>query len=257
MGESEYIMLKSNLSVENAKAIIADAKSDAKSVTLAKFVIGMADADADAVAVADAIAKSNLSVAVSTLWNGDKFRWDAMVDGCKYFAIDTNAETDADAVVEKVVFVRDVFCMRKTKASTKSVLDSMMIGMVAQFGINLGMAFADSHADAVSMLKVYCKFTDAPKVFFGENPNSKTSLNKQLQVIADTMLGKDAVKMLKCHVTHIMDTFIRANADGWRNGNEIALLQVIVNHIADSKGGKVYKHDSKLMAHKAPKESTK
>lgn len=250
-------MFKSNLSVENAKAIIADTNASTKEKTLAMYVCRMADADSDALAVAKSVTDSNLSVAVSTLWDGGKFRWDALVDGCKYFAIDANAENDADAVVEKVVLVRDVFCMRKTKASTKSVLDSMMLGMVAQFGINLGMAFADSHADAVSMLKVYCKFTDAPKCFFGENPNSKTSLNKQLQVIADAMLGKDAVKMLKSHVAHIMDTFIRANADGWRNGNEIALLQAIVNHIADAKCGKVYKHDSKLMGHKAPKESTK
>lgn len=247
-------MFKSNLSVENAVAILSDANANAKEKTLAKYVKNLSVADADAVAVANAINQHNLSVAVSTLWDGNTFRWDALVNGCKYFAIDANADNDADAVVEKSVAVRDVFCMRKTKASTKSVLDSVMLGMVAQFGINLGMSFADSHADAVAMLKVYAKFTDAPKCFFGENPSSKTSLNKQVQVIADSMLGKDAVTMRKSHVQHIMDSFIRANADGYRNGNELALLQVIVNHVADAKVGKVYKYDSKLMGHKAPKE---
>ena len=144
--------------------------------------------------------------------------------------------------------------MRKTKNSTKAVLDNVTLAMVAQFGINLGMNFADAHKDAVSMLKVYCKFSDAPKVFFGDTCTSNNSLEKQLQVIADSMLGKDAVKIKKMHIAHIRDSFIRANADGWRNGNEIALLQAIVNHIADAKMGKVYNHDSKLIGHREPKE---
>lgn len=248
-------MLKSNLSIENAKSILSDANASAKEKTLAKYIIGIADANADADAVAKSITSNNLSVAVSTLWNGEKFRWDALVNGVVYYGIDTDAENDADAVVEKFVAVRDVFCLRKTKNSTKSVVDSVMLGMVAQFGINLGMNFADSHTDAVSMLKVYAKFTDAPKCFFGENPSSNNAMEKQLQVIADSMLGKDAVKIKKMYIAHIRDTFIRANADGWKNGNEIALLQVLVNHIADAKIGKVYKHDSKLMGHKAPKEN--
>ena len=248
-------MFKSNLTVANANAILADANATMKEKTLSRYVVGVSVADADAVAVAKSVTDTNLHLAIASLWNADSFRWDSLVDGCKYFAIDADAENDADAVVEKIVLVRDVFCMRKTKNSTKSVLDSVMLGMVAQFGVNLGMNFADSHADAVSMLKVYAKFTDAPKCFFGENPNSKTSLNKQVQVIADSMLGKDAVKMLKSHVQHIMDSFIRVNADGWKNGNELALLQVIVNHVADAKNGKTYKHDSKLMGHKAPKSN--
>ena len=250
-------MFKSMLTVENAKAIIADTNTNnPMAVTLAKFVIGMADADADAHAVADAITKHNLAVAVSTLWNGDKFKWDALVNGVSYFGINADAENDSDAIVTKAVLVRDIFCMRKTKNSTKAVLNDTMKAMVAQFGINLGMNFADAHKDAVSMLKVYCKFSDAPKVFFSDTCTSNNALEKQLQVIADSMLGKDAVKIKKMHIAHIRDSFIRANADGWRNGNEIALLQAIVDHVADAKCGKVYKHDSKLMGHREPKEKT-
>ena len=239
---------------EKSLAIVADANADSHAKAFAQFVIDMdGKHSSDAVAVADAINKKSLALAVASLWDGNNFNWESMVKGVAYPFIDVE-DKDAEIVKSKLVMVRDCFCLKKSKNSNKNTMSNVMLGMVAQFGLNLGMNFADSHAEAVSMLKVYTKFTDAPKVFFSENPSSNNSLEKQFQVIADSMLGKDAVKMKKCHVVHAKDSFIRANAKGYKNGNEIALLQIIVDHIRDAKCGKVYNHDSKLMGHKAPKE---
>ena len=245
-----------NEMITKAFAIVDDANSTKNEVAFAKFIIAKDGKNHnDAVEVAETLNKKFLAEAVSTLWDGNTFKWNELINGVAYPCIDTENK-DTEFVKDKFVLVRDCFCMRKTKNSTKAVLDSVILGMVAQFGVNLGFAFADEHKEVVSMLKVYTKFTDAPKCFFGDTCTSNNSLEKQLQVIADTMLGKGAVKIKKMHVTHAKDTFIRATKNGYKNGNELALLQILVNHIADAKNGKVYKHDSKLIAHKEVKDKS-
>lgn len=245
-----------NEMIQKSVAILEDANSTSHEKAYAKFIIAMDGKNHnDEIEVAEALNKKALSEAVASLWDGNSFKWEKLIDGVTYPCIDLE-DKDSEMVKDKLVLVRDVFCLKKTKNSNKSVLDSMMLGMVAQFGVNLGFAFANEHKEVVSMLKVYTKFTDAPKCFFGETSTSNNSLEKQLQVIADSMLGKDAVKIKKMYVVHAKDSFIRANANGYKNGNEIALLQVIVNHIHDAKIGKVYKHDSKLIGHKEVKDKS-
>jgi hypothetical protein len=158
-------------------------------------------------------------------------------------------------VKEKFVLVRDIFCKKKTKNSTKAVIDPMLYAMVTTIGNNFGIAFAENHKEVVSMLKVYTRFSNAPKCFFEDTCASNNSLERQLQTIADTMYGKaDTVKIKKMYVVHAKDTFIRATKNGYKNGNEIALLQILVDHIADCKNGKKYTHTSKLDGHKEVKD---
>lgn len=237
---------------ENALAIIANTESTQAEKHLANFIVAIhGKNNTEAEAVAEAMNKKSLAEAVSTLWNGEKFDWTKFVDGVKYLYINTEADTEAEAITEKAVLVRDIFCKKLSKNTTKKLVDPMLYAMVTTLGNNMGIAFANDHKEVVSMLKVYTKFTDAPKCFFGENASSNNAMEKQFQIIMDTMLGaENAPKAKKMYVTHAKDTFIRANKDGYKNGNEIALLQIIVDHVADCKNGKNYKFISKLDGHK-------
>jgi hypothetical protein len=251
-------MFKSTITRENALAIMHNADSTKAENTLASFIVNIdGKTEAEAVAVAEAMNKKALAEAVTTLWDGDNFKWEKLIDGVKYYTIDTEADTEAEAVKEKAVLVRDIFCKKKTKNSTKAVVDPMIYAMVTTIGNNFGVAFAEDHKEVVSMLRVYTKFSNAPKCFFEDTCASNNSLERQLQVIADTMYGKtEAVKIKKMYVVHAKDTFVKTTKDGYKMGNEIALLQILVDHIADCKNGKKYTLVSKLDGHKEVKEKT-
>lgn len=239
-----------------AEAVLVHADSTEAEKTLAVFVRdSFGKTEAEAVAVAEDINKKNLSLAVASLWDGDSFKWEKLIDGVKYYTIDTEADTEAEAVKEKTVLVRDCFCKKKTKNSTKAVVDSVLYAMVTTIGNNFGVAFAEDHKEVISMLRVYTKFSNAPKCFFEDTCHSNNSLERQLQVITDTMYGKaEAVKIKKMYVVHAKDTFVKTTKDGYKMGNEIALLQILVDHIADCKNGKKYIFTSKLDGHKEVKD---
>ena len=249
-------MFTKTINTNEAKTILANTQSTQAEKHLANYILAIDGKDnTEAEAVAVAMNKKSLAEAVTTLWNGDSFNWENLIDGTKYLFINTEADTDVEAITEKTVLVRDVFCKKLTKTTKKHLIDPLLYAMVTTLGNNMGIAFANDHKDVVSMLKVYTKFTDAPKCFFGENASSNNAMEKQFQLIMDTMLtAEKAPKAKKMYVTHTKDTFIRANKDGYKNGNEITLLQILVDHIADCKNGKKYNYVSKLDGHKEIKE---
>ena len=249
--------MKNNEMMKKYAEVVADPTSSRDSRAVADFYLN-ADgltSTADLIAVAEAVNKKYHAEAVASMWSGNNFDWTSMVNGVTYPVIDPEAAENI--LKHKLLTVRDCFCLRKTKNSTKAVLPGTLFGMVAQMGLNMGQAFDSDHAEAVAMLKVYTKFTSAPAVFFEETATSNNSLERQLQVIADSLLGADAVKIKKAYAVHAKDCFIRATREGYKNGNEIALLQVLVEHIRDCKNGVKYVHKSGLEGHRDPEAKKK
>ena len=205
---------------------------------------------------------------LATLYKGDAVKWDVLLSDVQYPQI--NPENPDNDVVWKSVKVSDLFGIKTNKNSTKLALTahpSHLFALLNVFGGNLCDSFHTSMETACT-LRVFAKYTDAPKCFFaddakGTDPKSNSQLEKQLQTICDTLWGADAVKVRKSHVVHLKAQFVRTHAIkatkdgktyGYSNGNEVALLQLVLNHARDAhKGINSYDHNGKLSAQREPK----
>lgn len=221
----------------------------------AEFVLATFGKDAEAVkAYAEAQNKKAMAEAVTSLFEGNTFKWADFVEGVAYPFIDTEAEEDAKAVKMKEVFVRDIFCKKVVKDSKKVKIDDVLFAMATTFGHNMGAEFvADKFGkEAVCKLKMYTKYTDAPKVFF-ENATSNKGHERQLQVFFDTFFGEGVAVAKKIYVDHLKSKFITATKDGYADKNEFALLQLICYEARRAKHNEGYTYMSRLDCHKEPK----
>ena len=246
---------------ERATAILNDPKATDSDKIFAEYIVGtygMAT-PSDLATVADKLNTKYKLSAIRSMMDGNSPKWDKVLSGVTYPQIDLEAKENP--IKEKSVKMSDIFGIKTNSKSIKLALTAQpdsLFAMLNVFGSNICDAF---HADLESAcnLRVFTKYTDAPKCFFadeakGTDPKSKTQLEKQLQTITDTIFGKDAVKIRKAHVAHLEASFTKATTADYRNGNEIALLQLIVNHARDAKNGKnAYTNNGKLSCQREPK----
>lgn len=245
-----------------ATATLADPKATRADKLYARFVIesdGMT-ATADLVEVAHKLNEEERKTAVLSVISGNTPKWDKILDGVLYPQFDPTAKESGMSF--KALRMADVFGIKTNSKSIKLSLSAQpesLFAMLNVFGSNLCDSFHLSMESACT-LKVFTKYTDAPKCFFSDDERktdakSNSQLESQLQTICNTIFGKDAVKIRKAHAVHLKAQFVKATAKDYRNGNEIALLQLVVNHAQDSKRGtNSYTHNSKLSAHKEPKK---
>ena len=182
----------------------------------------------------------------------------------EYFQISENYNDPEKAVTVKTVKMSDIFALKKTKNSAKIPLTegqfSQLYCTLEAFGANLSEEYFSTKSDTPALLKVYLKFAGLePHTFNGKSINA---LEKQLQIIFNTMLGADEFtpKAKKMYVRHLSEMFTRAirttdRYSGYKNGNAIQLLQLVVEHARDAKNGVNYGINSGLACHKAPIEN--
>ena len=218
----------------------------------------------DTEVVKDYVEKHNkkaIAEAVATLFDGDTFKWEAFIEGVDYTFIDTEAVNDTEAVKVKTLEVKDIFCKKSTKNSTKVELPLLIMGMVNQYGHNLGIDFLKGKEGvsvklkekAVAELKIYTRFSNAPKVFF-ENAESNKGHERQLQVFFDTFFGEGKVVATKHYVDHLKEAFIVATKEGYKDKSDMAFLQLICNEAYSCKHGVKYTFKSNLTCHKEVKD---
>ena len=256
--------MKYTMTIENAQAIIASTTANTAERYRAEFVIATIGTEAEeAKATITAMNAKAKAKATATLWQGDKFNWPKFIDGVSYPYINAEAEEDSKAISDKLLTVSDVFCKRATKNSTKAELPTMLFGMCSAYGHNMGVDFMADKSDvaiksaknALAELKLFSKFTDSAKVFFGDNATSNKAHERQLQVFFDTFYGaKEAPKAKKHYVDHLKERFIVATSDGYKDKSELGLLQLICDEAKASKAGTKYTFTTKLDGHKVPKE---
>ena len=240
--------------VEAEKMLKAEGLTAVEKVT-AEFVLATYGKDSEAVkAYADSHNKKAMAEAVATFFEGDSFKWSEFVEGAFYPFIDAEAVKDTEAVKMKEIFVRDIFCKKVVKDSTKVQIDKVLFAMATTFGHNMGAEFVKDKfgAEAVAKLKMYTKFTDAPKVFF-ENATSNKGHERQLQLFFDTFFGEGVAVAKKVYVDHLKAKFITATKDGYSDKNEFALLQLICYEAKKAKHNEGYTYVSRLDCHKEPK----
>lgn len=253
--------MKYNITIEEAKITLANAEATTLEKVRASFVVATLGKDSEAVKdYAEKHNKKAVAEAVATLFEGDSFKWDTFIEGVSYPFIDTEAEDDTEAVKKKTLETKDVFCKKATKNSTKTELPLIIMGMLNQYGHNLGIDFLKGKEGvsvklkekAVAELKLYTKFSNAPKTFF-ENATSNKGHERQLQVFFDTFFGEGNVIATKHYVDHLKESFIVATKDGYKDKSEIAFLQLICNEAYNCKHDKKYTFKSSLTCHKEVK----
>lgn len=218
----------------------------------------------DAEAVKDYAEKHNkkaMAEAIASCFNGDSFKWDFFIEGVSYSHIDHEVEDDTKAISMKVLKVSDIFCKKSTKNSNKKELPLVIMGMLNQYGHNLGIDFLKGKEGvnvqlkekAVAELKLYTKYTNAPKCFF-ENATSNKGHERQLQEFFNTFYGENQVIATKHYVDHLKESFIVATKKGYADKSEIAFLQLICNEAYNCKHGKKYNFKSSLTCHAEKKD---
>lgn len=246
--------------VAKARTIIIDPTATVADRLNAGYIIKLADnPNGNPEELAEDLNKRAKAEVLATLYKGDAVKWNDLLKIVQYPQI--NPEAKEDWIVWRAVKVSDLFGIKTNKNSSKLALTSQpdhLFAVLNVFGGNLCESFHTS-MESACILKVFTKYTDAPKCFFADpekqtDPKSNSQLEKQLQTVCNSLFGLETVKIRKAHAVHLKAQFIKATTTDYRNGNELALLQLILNHARDAHAGKVnYDHKSKLTAHRQPK----
>lgn len=253
------------------KSTIADTTATTADKITARANLAMRDDNGELFAnCADRLEKVNAdlkrsacSVAVAV---DGAIQWGKLVDGVVYFRF--TVDDDGTAKPHKVELkVSDVLCKKETANSTKTAIPSDLFKLFAVFGGNLSDHHTAEIAEYVDTLKRYNKYLLDDKLSYfykaeptkeGErtaDPTSKKSLERQLQYISDTILGENFVKIRTADIAHLSAEFNKVTKKGWKNGNEIALIQLIVEHIRNARNDIKYTKKSALDIHKAVKNA--
>ena len=207
----------------------------------------------DAVEMVNSITKN---LAVAEIVTADGIKWDKLVYGVIYpvATLDDGQLTEENSF--KAVKVSDCFILRANKNSEKTVIPSKLLTLVKAFGVNITESkYSDIADDTLPKLISYAKFNNIYDCFTCETKTSINQLEKQFAIFLEYFFGKDnAPQARKTYVKHLKEQYIKAVTDGYRNGNEIALLQLIINHAYDNATRKEYTIKSGLDAHRKPKE---
>ena len=153
----------------------------------------------------------------------------------------------------RLLKANNLFILKANKKSNKIKLSDESITLLTVFGANLLDNKLDTLDESILKIKRYARAKAEFDCFTCETCTSKNKLEEQLQVIFDTMC--EGIKAKKSYVTHLQECYIKANEYGYKNGNEIVLLQLAIEHAFDCKYSVKYNIDSKLTIHKSPKES--
>lgn len=201
----------------------------------------------EALETVNSMVRASATAKITTV-NGIK--WAQLVDGVLYEQLTLDGETTS-----KMLRVSDLFILKANSKSTKTVIKSDLFVMLESFGVNLLDAEIDSlDDDTLFKLKVYTKHQPAFECFTCDTCTSNNMLEAQLQEFFNYFYGVDsAPKALKTYVKHLKKMYIKASKEGYKNGNALALLQLIINHAYDCKYGIKYEVKSALASHKAPK----
>lgn len=204
----------------------------------------------DALKVVNGMVKT---MAVNSVKNGNHVDEQKIVDLVQYQQIDVNGE-----FYFKEVKAGDVFIKQENKKSNKVKVAQSRYCTLNAYGVNMSDAKLSDLADGVlGALKVYTQYLPDIDCFTCDTRTSNNMLEKQLQVFADEILGENSVKITKHYSNHLKEEYVKATKKGYKIGDEIALLQLIYEHIRTCKNGIRYAVTSKLNAHKAPKETKK
>ena len=207
----------------------------------------------DAVEMVNSITKN---LAVAEIVTADGIKWDKLVYGVIYpvATLDDGQLTEENSF--KAVKVSDCFILRANKNSEKTVVPSKLLTLVKAFGVNITTAkYTDIADDTLPKLISYAKFNNIYDCFTCETCTSVNQLEKQFDIFLKFFFGNDTeIQARKTYVKHLKEQYIKAVTDGYRNGNEIALLQLIINHAYDNATRKEYTIKSGLDAHRKPKE---
>lgn len=195
-------------------------------------------------------------LAINTVVTADSIKWNNIVYGVIYETLDFADGEISDETVFKALKVSDMFILKANKNSTKSVLPTKLLTLVRAFGVNVTSSkYTDLADETLPKLMSYAKYDVKYDCFTCETKSSVNQLEKQFDVFLKFFFGNDTeIKARKTYVKHLREQFVKAITDGYRNGNEIALLQLVINHSYDCAIGKEYTVKSGLDAHKKPKE---
>lgn len=248
-----------NEMILDAEKVLSSKDTSKETSALAHFICEVGENDP--ATFADTVNKSALSGAIASIYPvGGKIDWNRMIDGIEYPVIIIPDDPDGLPTAKmRVVRSADVFCVKPNAKSTRRAIPGDLFAMISTFGGNISKEFT-SDREGVATLRTFCKYTSVPNCFFdddktGRKADSIGSLESQFQAILDTMTGAGTIKAKKCYVRHLSDTFNKTIKTGYRNGNEVSLLQVILDHAKDAKTGKTYAVKSSLTVHKDPEKS--
>lgn len=196
------------------------------------------------------------NLAIAEIITADGIKWDRLVYGVIYpiAVIEDGELTEENSY--KAVKVSDCFILRANKNSEKTVIPSKLLTLVKAFGVNITESkYSDIADDTLPKLVSYAKFNNIYDCFTCDTKSSVNQLEKQFDIFLKFFFGNDTeVKARKTYVKHLKEQYIKAVTDGYRNGNEITLLQLIINHAYDTATRKEYTVKSGLDAHRKPKE---
>lgn len=177
--------------------------------------------------------------------------WVQFIDGVIYEQINEDGEP-----IFKNLKVNDLFILKANKNSTKKVLASDLFVLLECFGCNVLDAELNAlEDDTLRKMNVYTKHVPAFKCFTEETRTGNNSLEEQFQIFLDFFYkGAEVPKARKTYIKHLKRQYVTATKNGYKNGNALALLQLVINHAYDCKHNITYEVKSGLTSHKAPKE---
>lgn len=185
-------------------------------------------------------------VAVGKVVNGKNVNLSQLVDGVQYEQLAENGDT-----IFKMLRVNDIYILKANKNSKKLVLDKNITTLLECFGCNLLDAKLDDIADeSLLRLKVHTQYIPSLSCFTCDTRTSVNQLEKQLNEILVTLLGENAPQVKKSYVRHLKEQYTIANENGYKNGNILVLLQLIVNHAFDCRYSVEYVIKSGLNSHR-------
>ena len=192
-------------------------------------------------------------LAFDTVVTSSGILWDKIRDGARYEQL-----TDTLEPTFKTLKINDIFILKSNKNSYKKVLAQDLYTMLECFGVNiLECELSSIDDDTLAKMNVYTKYIPEFDCFTCDTSTSVNQLEKQLQEFFTYMFGENAPKAKKSHVKHLKRQYVLANKNGYKNGNALVLLQLIINHAYDSKHNIQYVVKSGLNTHKAPKDNNK
>ena len=254
--------MKYTIKYEEAEAMVTNGNLTPLESVRADFVLATFYKDSEA--IKDYALKHNkkaIAHAVNGLFNANHdCKWEDLVEGVSYIRINHEADKDSEAVKERQLYAWDVFCKKVVKDSHKHEIDRAVFGALNLFGHNMGVEFIEDKSisvkykkECVAELKMFTKYSDAPKVFF-ENAESNKGHERQLQFFFDMFYGENTITATKHYVDHLKAKFITATNKGYTDKSEFVLLQLIMNEAYNCKHGVKYNFNSKLTCHKEHKE---
>lgn len=182
--------------------------------------------------------------------------WQQLINGVIYEQLTEDLQVDI-----KPLKVSDIFILKTNKNSYKVVIPADLFTFVESFAVNiLDAEITALNDETLAKLHIYTKYMPNLECFKCETRTSNNMLEKQFQELLNYFYSNDTTKApqaKKTYIKHLAKMYLKANKNGYKAGNAINMLQLIIDHAYDCKIGKQYEVKSGLASHKAPKENKK